>query len=596
MVTPWSDYRMKFPAWTNERWTIFLPTPITYQPEVLSRLGLQTCNCIDGNICPEFLKMLDYRSVNTDELRRLTCGFKGFLPMVCCNQVVSQRTNYVPTSEVFHQVNSQAPEEYDSNCEQNFQPTTTVQQRINPSPTPFHTPGVYYNVASFREDTIPLDDSYIPTSERNYYNKRFSHDSGFHQEINYVTPRTFMHDSRRINSNPNIHSSVPMNTNMYPEFVMKTHDVPMMYSNVNSNPSPGNFGNNPSAMYPKLSQPNYKPSSDSTPRQEQWNSKPETHNNPHVGNNNPTYSNFKPTTDGYYSTNHNVPKSSKPNITLNETQIEYNTSNIPLFSLRPDDSGGVVVGREAKRKLLPTIECGVPPGERIVGGKTAQLGEYPWIVRIGYTPRFGSTINSFLHDSNETELTAENKVVRYCIIMKETGPIVDRASIRLGELDERTDPDCYQSECGDPVQDYVASHVKVHEEYDNPRFRNDLALIRLDRSVNYTRGTSSSPVLQWVRVTVIPTGTCAREFADRTGTRLGPGQICAGGERGRDSCEGDSGGPLMRGEQLGPDDFTRYYLLGLVSFGAKRCGSENLPGVYTDIPAYLDWILDNIET
>ena len=51
----------------------------------------------------------------------------------------------------------------------------------------------------------------------------------------------------------------------------------------------------------------------------------------------------------------------------------------------------------------------------------------------------------------------------------------------------------------------------------------------------------------------------------------------------------------MRGEQLGPDDFTRYYLLGLVSFGAKRCGSENLPGVYTHVPRYLDWILDNIE-
>ena len=94
---------------------------------------------------------------------------------------------------------------------------------------------------------------------------------------------------------------------------------------------------------------------------------------------------------------------------------------------------------------------------------------------------------------------------------------------------------------------------------------------------------------------MISSEQCARVFADRTGARLGRGQLCAGGDRGRDSCEGDSGGPLMRREQLDPDDFTRYYLLGLVSFGAKRCGSESLPGVYTDITAYLDWILDNIE-
>jgi hypothetical protein len=34
--------------------------------------------------------------------------------------------------------------------------------------------------------------------------------------------------------------------------------------------------------------------------------------------------------------------------------------------------------------LLPTDECGVSLGERIVGGKNAALGQYPWIARIGY--------------------------------------------------------------------------------------------------------------------------------------------------------------------------------------------------------------------
>jgi hypothetical protein len=61
-----------------------------------------------------------------------------------------------------------------------------------------------------------------------------------------------------------------------------------------------------------------------------------------------------------------------------------------------------------------------------------------------------------------------------------------RASVRLGELDERTDPDCDGSECADAVQDFSPIVVKVHKDYDKPKFRNDLALIRLDRPVGIT--------------------------------------------------------------------------------------------------------------
>jgi hypothetical protein len=61
-----------------------------------------------------------------------------------------------------------------------------------------------------------------------------------------------------------------------------------------------------------------------------------------------------------------------------------------------------------------------------------------------------------------------------------------RASVRLGELDERTDPDCDRSECADEVQDFSPITIKVHKDYDKPKFRNDLALIRLDRPVDIT--------------------------------------------------------------------------------------------------------------
>lgn len=63
-------------------------------------------------------------------------------------------------------------------------------------------------------------------------------------------------------------------------------------------------------------------------------------------------------------------------------------------------------------------------------------------------------------------------------------------------------------------------------------------------------------------------------------------QLCIGGEAGQDSCRGDSGGPLMYESGL------ITYVVGVVSFGALNCGTENHPGVYTKVADYLDWIED----
>lgn len=106
-------------------------------------------------------------------------------------------------------------------------------------------------------------------------------------------------------------------------------------------------------------------------------------------------------------------------------------------------------------------------------------------------------------------------------------------------------------------------------------------------------GTSSSPTLRWLRLTLSGPETC-RSAYKRTGAAIDDAlQLCAGGEPLEDSCDGDSGGPLSRPE-VGEGGVPRQFLVGIVSFGARRCGTPKLPGVYTRISTYVDWIVDHL--
>ena len=73
-------------------------------------------------------------------------------------------------------------------------------------------------------------------------------------------------------------------------------------------------------------------------------------------------------------------------------------------------------------------------------------------------------------------------------------------------------------------------------------------------------------------------------------------QLCVGsleepepGKARKDSCNGDSGGPLVT--RVGPRE--PWYQIGIVSYGTFPCG-QDLPGVYTKVSQYLDWINDHL--
>uniref|UniRef100_A0A452TZV1 Kallikrein related peptidase 12 n=1 Tax=Ursus maritimus TaxID=29073 RepID=A0A452TZV1_URSMA len=128
----------------------------------------------------------------------------------------------------------------------------------------------------------------------------------------------------------------------------------------------------------------------------------------------------------------------------------------------------------------------------------------------------------------------------------------------------------------------------THPGYQGARHNhdNDLRLLRLGTPVPLTpSGTdldlaSLNPfpdLLQCLNVSIVSSATCQAVFPGRITDNM----VCASGKEGADACQGDSGGPLVCGGVL----------QGLVSWGTvEPCGQKGIPGVYTNICKYVDWI------
>ena len=58
------------------------------------------------------------------------------------------------------------------------------------------------------------------------------------------------------------------------------------------------------------------------------------------------------------------------------------------------------------------------------------------------------------------------------------------ASVRVGEHDLASDPDCSEEECSPPPQEMDVESVVFHPNYSNPKpFQNDIAVIKLASEV-----------------------------------------------------------------------------------------------------------------
>lgn len=241
---------------------------------------------------------------------------------------------------------------------------------------------------------------------------------------------------------------------------------------------------------------------------------------------------------------------------------------------------------------------------RVIGGVDAKKGQWPWMAAVQMTSGFcaGSIISEnfvlsaahcFAYDSGRPMNTTYWRIIPGILLL------ADVASATR----------------------YKISSTYIHPDYSFPKA--DIALVKLTENLKFgdvqpiclPRGErpsfdSTCYVTGW-GVSTIP-NTVTNHLQELGILNLDPracieaynkhenlqhhvpflksnqGYTCAGSlSRAVDSCSGDSGGPLV----CQRCNSCTWYIAGIVSFGPNPCAIIGVPGIYSSVQYYEDWII-----
>ncbi|XP_054746533.1 serine proteinase stubble [Anastrepha obliqua] len=315
----------------------------------------------------------------------------------------------------------------------------------------------------------------------------------------------------------------------------------------------------------------------------------------------------------YVTTSHYMPPYGHYPHPQQSHQQHHTLSPHNLTTIESNEISDSLTDNSTTLKIITAArsECGIPvlarPETRIVGGKSAAFGRWPWQVSVRRTTFFGF---SSTHRCGGA-LINENWIATagHCV----DDLLISQMRIRVGEYDFS-----HVQEQLPYIERGVAKKV-VHPKYNFFTYEYDLALVKLEQPVEFaphvspiclpqteslligmnatvtgwgrlSEGGTLASVLQEVSVPIVSNGICESMFA-RAGRQESIPDIfvCAGYENGgHDSCQGDSGGPLQVKSADG-----RFFLAGIISWGIG-CAEANLPGVCTRISRFVPWIMENV--
>ncbi|XP_043462050.1 serine protease 44-like [Leptopilina heterotoma] len=241
----------------------------------------------------------------------------------------------------------------------------------------------------------------------------------------------------------------------------------------------------------------------------------------------------------------------------------------------------------------------ISDSDRIVGGHSTKIGEWPWIVALFNAGRqfCGGSLIDNIHI-----LTAA-----HCVVNMNSWDVA-RLTVRLGDHNIKTSTEVRHIE-------RRVKRVVRHKNFNSRTLYNDVALLTLNEPVEFSeqirpiclpsgrdlynhqeatvigwgslRESGPQPaVLQQVTIKIWSNAECKVKYGAAAPGGIVDSFLCAGQAQ-KDSCSGDSGGPLMVNDG-------RWTQVGIVSWGIG-CGKGQYPGVYTRVTHFLPWISKNLK-
>jgi secreted trypsin-like serine protease len=266
----------------------------------------------------------------------------------------------------------------------------------------------------------------------------------------------------------------------------------------------------------------------------------------------------------------------------------------------PENASGAREKPREYREVLEASKTGKWLQPKIIGGRPAGLGQFPWQVSLQVTDQSNPLRAHFCGGSIYNEkwiVTAAH--CTYGLIPKEVAIVA--GTIKLDSTSPRVAVDA----------------IFVHHLYNRDRNHpdNDIALLRLQTPLTFgaqvrkialispaeetsklnagtlldvtgwgstAEGGNVVRDLQYVTVPYVERARCNRPLA--YDGQITDNMICAGVEvGGKDSCQGDSGGPLAT------RDTGVERLAGVVSWG-EGCARPDKVGVYARVAKFKDWV------
>ena len=257
-----------------------------------------------------------------------------------------------------------------------------------------------------------------------------------------------------------------------------------------------------------------------------------------------------------------------------------------------------------------TFHCESTEGRaqaRIVGGQQASIDDWPWQVWVKRTEPDG------------TPWACGGSIIAPRWILTAAHCLADGNGVSYSDLKYKHEftveygKDRPRGQPGIPVHRVIPHEGYKKDTGKNGLLANDIGLIRLTENIPghrniqlssekldrvFARPSLCATVTGWgttkhgnpmgnatllrADVPIVPTDSCKEYYGDR----LAHNTVCAGYDQGGvDSCQGDSGGPLI----VRHGNSSRYVQVGVVSWG-DGCAEPGIPGIYTRVSKYIDWI------